>query len=630
MCGIAGIYSFSEKGKKSFSLLKNAVCKLEKRGPDKTGCYTTGNAALGHTRLSIIDTSDSGSQPFTDHTGRYTIIFNGEFFNYKEHRQNLLRKGIPLKSETDTEVLLYLYIMEGPSCLEKINGFFAIAIHDKEKDQLFIARDRMGIKPLLIYQDEDKVIFASEMKAMMEFKLPLSLDHSSLLTYLQLTYIPAPDSIFKEVKKLEPGYWLQINKSGIKKEQYYSLPFGQVNKNITYDNAQKELVNLLDESVQKRLVSDVPLGTFLSGGIDSSVITALAARHLEKLHTFSIGFPDEPLYDETRYARLVADKYKTEHTVFKVTNQDLFSHLHDVLEYIDEPFADSSALNMHILCKHTKKHVTVALSGDGADELFAGYNKHRAEYFVRNGGIKNKLVNFAATFTGLLPQSRNSKFCNISRQLNKLSEGIRLNEKDRYWLWASFLNEKEAVKAVLNFSNSNLETYQTRRKEILKNIHPNGSFNEILFTDCQLVLRNDMLTKVDLMSMANSIEVRVPFLDYNLVDFAFSLPAEYKIDGQMKKRIVQDAFRNFLPEELYKRPKQGFEVPLLKWFKTELKSIITDELLSDKFIQEQGIFNLNFIQNLKQKLFSSSPGDAAIHVWTIIVFQVWWKKYNQL
>jgi asparagine synthase (glutamine-hydrolysing) len=625
MCGITGIFSFSDKGKDFFSRLQDAACALEKRGPDNTGFYTSGSVALAHTRLSIIDTSDSGNQPFSDHTGRYTIIFNGEFFNFSEHRQHLLNKGIPLKSQTDTEVLLYLYITEGPSCLDKINGFFAFSIYDKEKDELFIARDRMGIKPLLYFQDTDKIIFASEMKALMRYKLPLSLDKASLLMYLQLTYIPAPDSIYKEIKKLEPGHWMTVNQTGVKKEKYYSIPFGE-NTSMEYEQAQKSLVRILEESVQKRLIADVPLGTFLSGGIDSSVVTALAARNTSKLHTFSLGFPDEPHFDETHYAKLVAKKYQTEHTVFPVTNEELFSNLHDVLNYIDEPFADSSALNMFILCKYTRQRITVALSGDGADELFAGYNKHRAEYFVRNAGLKSALIKPLQPLYDIFPQSRNSALANKFRQLTKLSKGMNLSEQDRYWLWASFLEEKQAMKALPGF-DENFE-YLERKKDILKNLNKGGDFNEVLLTDSQLVLRNDMLTKVDLMSMANSLEVRVPFLDYNVVNFAFSLPTDYKINKQMKKRIVQDAFREMLPPEIYDRPKQGFEVPLLKWFRTELKSMITEDLLDDDFIKQQGIFDPIFISNLKLKLFSNSPGDAAIHTWTLIVFQHWWKKSN--
>lgn len=390
MCGIAGVYAFKEAGKENFSLLNNAIETLAKRGPDSKGTFLEKNVALGHTRLSIIDTSNAAAQPFTDDSGRYTIIFNGEFYNYKEHRQQLIKKGIPFRSTSDTEVLLQLFIEEGPACLEKVNGFFAFAVYDKEKDELFIARDRFGIKPLIVYADEDKLLFASEMKAMIALGIQKVIDEVSLYTYLQLNYIPPQHSIFKQVWKLESGHYLLVNKNGTDKKQYYSINQNPVN--LSYEAAQKKLKELLEASVQRRLVADVPLGAFLSGGIDSSIITALAAKHTKNLNTFSIGYKDEPLFDETQYAALVAKKYKTNHTVFSLSNDDLYANLNEVLDYIDEPFADSSALAVHILSMHTRKHVTVSLSGDGADEIFSGYNKHMAEFKARQKGVLAMLL----------------------------------------------------------------------------------------------------------------------------------------------------------------------------------------------------------------------------------------------
>ena len=292
---------------------------------------------------------------------------------------------------------------------------------------------------------------------------------------------------------------------------------------------------------------------------------------------------------------------------------------------MDEPFGDSSALPVHILSMHTRKHATVALSGDGADELFGGYNKHAAEYRVRQKGLAAQLVKLGNPLWNNLPKSRNSKLSNKIRQLKKFSEGMKLNEQERYWRWASVANENEAKKIfATDYHNFNQE-YSERKKEILKYI--NDDFNAVLYTDMKLVLQNDMLTKVDLMSMANGLEVRLPFLDYHLVHFAFSLPAEFKIDGKRRKKILKDAFRNYLPEELYTRHKQGFEVPLLKWFRTELKSMLMDDLLNEKFILEQNIFNADEIKKLKSKLFSTNPEESVAQVWGLIVFQHWWKKY---
>ena len=625
MCGITGIMAFNEKGKQYIKNITAATNSLSKRGPDGEGFYYNKSTALGHRRLSIIDTSNAASQPFTDSSGRFTIVFNGEIFNYQHLRKQLDRKGIQFKSQSDTEVLLYLYIIEKEKCLEQLDGEFSFAIYDNINEDFFIARDRFGIKPLLFYKDSERFAFASEMKALIAFDIPKEIDEVSLQTYFHLNYIPAPYSIFKNVRKIDAGSFLTINsKAEIRTEFYYKIPYApKIANPKSYDLAKQDLKNLLEQSVKNRMISDVPLGTFLSGGIDSSIITAIAAKNTTHLNTFSIGFKDEPLFDETHFARLVAKKYNTNHTVFELTNKDLFANLHEMLDYIDEPFADSSALAVNILSMHTKKNVTVALSGDGADEIFAGYNKHAAELRARKGGFKANFVKAAYPFIKQLPKSRNTKAGNRIRQLEKFAEGMKLTEKERYWQWAKWAGYIGDELFIKKDNNRNKEA-EKRKKEILK--HINNDYNSVLLTDMQLVLENDMLIKVDRMSMAQSLEVRVPFLDHKIVDFAFSLPVNYKIDDNHRKKILKDAFQNELPKELYNREKKGFEVPLLKWFKGELKSLITDDLLKDEFIIKQGIFNPEEIKKLKAQLFSNNPNDAVAQTWAMIVFQYWWKK----
>lgn len=622
MCGITGAFALSEKGKEAFLHLDDSTETLGYRGPDGHGSFIHENAALGQTRLKIIDTSDAANQPMFDASGRYAIIFNGEIYNYRELRKDL--GEYDFQNASDTEVLLYSYIKYGSECLNKLNGFFAFAVYDKEEGSLFIARDRMGIKPLFIYQDAEKLLFASEMKALLAFNIPREIDRVSLWQYLQFNYIPAPHSIFKGVRKLKPGHYLVIKNRTVEEHQYYRIPYTTNPAPQDYKQAQEKLIQLLDESVQKRLIADVPLGAFLSGGIDSSVVVALASRHTKKLSTFSIGYKDEPLYDETNYAKLVADKFKTNHTVFSLTNDDLFANLFQVLEYIDEPFADSSALAVHILSMHTRQHVTVALSGDGADELFSGYNKHAAEFRARYPSTAETLVKLGSPVWDILPKSRNSKLGNVVRQLDKFGEGMGLEADERYWQWASFYGQNEAKK-LMKLKPDEAE-YLERKRSILQTINP-GDFNSVLYTDLHMVLANDMLVKVDLMSMANSLEVRVPFLDYNVVNYVMGLPVEYKIDRNAKKKILQDAFRNILPEDLYHRPKHGFEVPLLKWFNKELKELIYNDLLDLSYIKEQGIFNELEVQGLLNRLSSKDPGDAPIQIWNLIVFQSWWRKY---
>lgn len=629
MCGIAGIISKAELDEKDINHLKKSIQSLEKRGPDAEGILNFGEVAFGHRRLSIIDTNEAANQPLTDSTNRFTIVFNGEIYNYQEIKDELLKEGYKFKTESDTEVVLNAYIRYGTSFLNKLNGFFAIAIHDKEEKTSLLARDRFGIKPLLYCSIEHKFLFASEMKAMVALDVPKELDNTSIYTYLQLNYIPEPHSIFKEVKKLEPGHYLKVGANlKVQKIPFYQLNY-PVEENgyhqISYEEAQSEFLSLLEDSVKKRLVSDVPLGTFLSGGIDSSLITALAAKHKKDLSTFSIGFAEDPHFDETEYALAVAKKYKTDHHVFSLTKKDLLGSLYETLDYIDEPFADSSALAVNALSKETAKHVKVALSGDGADEIFAGYNKHQGEFLMRQVGLKQTVVKKMKPLWEILPKSRNSKIGNLFRKMNKFSEGAKLSKKDRYWLWASLMNEADASNLMLKKANA--EVY-LKRKEQLLSIFKNGNdFNDILFTDLKMVLQSDMLRKVDQMSMANSLEVRTPFLDHRLVNFSFSLSSNFKINGEMKKRIVQDAAKNLLPEKLYNRPKQGFEVPLHSWFSGELHSLIHDDLLSESFIKNQNLFNPSYVSQLKNQLNSANPVDSQGNIWALIVFNSWWKRY---
>jgi len=419
MCGITGAYAFNEKGKSVSQKLDASVKTLSLRGPDGHGTFLHENVALGHSRLKIIDTSDQANQPMFDESGRYAIVFNGEIYNYRELKKEL--SEFTFKTSSDTEALLYSYIKYGSACLNKLNGFWAFAIYDKMEQSLFLARDRMGIKPLLFYRDEDKIIFGSEMKALTAFGIQKEIDRTSLWQYLQFNYIPAPYSIFQNVQKLMPGHFMFIKNDEFEIKQFYEIPYPE-KAEISYENAQVKLEKLLDESVRKRLIADVPLGSFLSGGIDSSVVVALASRHTQKLNTFSIGYKDEPMFDETRYANLVAEKFKTNHTVFPLSNDDLYANLRQALNYIDEPFADSSALAVHILSMHTRKHVTVALSGDGADELFSGYNKHSAEFLARNPSIKERMVEAGNPIWKALPKSRNSKLENLARQLEKFGK----------------------------------------------------------------------------------------------------------------------------------------------------------------------------------------------------------------
>lgn len=628
MCGIAGIITFTREAESYLQKIDEATDCLARRGPDDRGTYLTDNLALGHRRLSIIDVSHAAAQPMSDAGKRYHIIFNGEFFNYGVHRKLLEKEGVVFQTHSDTEVLLNLYIKEGPLCLDKVNGFFSLAIYDAVEKTLFIARDRMGVKPLVYFYDDEKFFFASEMKALFAMGMPKEINHDALHVYFQLNYLPPETSVLKHVKKLRPGSYLLISLKERKIPQeisYYDIPYFKPgsHSNTSYHDACTHFSFLLEESVQRRLVSDVPLGAFLSGGLDSSVIVALASRHVKNLNTFSIGFKDSPHFDETNYAESVASKFKTNHQSFQLSTDDLLNHLFQMLDYIDEPFADSSALNVYILCKETRRKVTVALSGDGADELFGGYQKHRAEWLLRHHPANTFLLKSAAPLLTHLKGSRNGRMANKLRQLQRFANGASLNASDRYWLWCSLASRPETDALLLSPAGKD---YQFTHHQYTQHIDQKD-INSVLNADMKLVLAGDMLVKVDLMSMANSLEVRNPFIDKEVVNYAFTLSGEYKIDRHTQKKIVRDAFKKIIPPEIVNRSKKGFEVPLLSWFNNELKSVITEKLLNEEFIREQGLFNVQEVQRMKTKLFSRHPGEMAGRIWALLVFQHWYKKY---
>jgi asparagine synthase (glutamine-hydrolysing) len=621
MCGIAGAVAFTEEGRKYLDRIEDAVAALRHRGPDGEGVFRKDNVVLGHTRLAVIDTSANAAQPFTSTDDRFTIVFNGEIFNYKELRERLIHEGAIFRTQSDTEVLLELYARGGFDSFAELNGFFALAIYNHETGFVTLARDRYGEKPLYWYYDEHVTIFASELNALKAFGVKDAIDEEALRAYLHLNYIPGNNTIYQNICNHPVGFCNRIHKDyPFIEDDFYSIRDISTDATISYEDATLRVRQLTEEAVQRRLVSDVPLGTFLSGGLDSSIVTAIAAKHKKGIESFSIGFADEPYFDETEYARLVSKHLGTKHHVFSLTNNDLLESLYSFLENCDEPFADSSALAVNILAKETRKHVTVALSGDGADELFAGYNKHEAELRIRSKSLLRSVAKSGSSLWNILPASRNSLVGNRVRQLRKFAEGATMTIAERYWRWAGFTSEEDLNKLIPQLSQA------TKIKKFhLAEFSHSDNFNQILSADMQMVLRGDMLVKVDRMSMRHALEVRPPFLDYQLVDYVMQLPANYKIEAGNRKKILKDAFRNDLPAEIFTRRKQGFEVPLVKWFRAELTSML-DEYLGEKFIKEQNLFNATAINDIRRQLHSSNPGDSATRIWGLLVFQYWWKK----
>jgi asparagine synthase (glutamine-hydrolysing) len=628
MCGITGGIAFTEKGKKYLEKIDGAVKSLRHRGPDGEGIFRDGQVVLGHTRLKIIDTSDLAAQPFTSTDGRYTIVLNGEIFNYRELRKELEENGVKFRSQSDTEVLLELYAKEKEKCLSKLNGFFAFVIYDKNDGSLFMCRDRFGEKPLFYYFDTDVLLFGSELESLFAFGIPKTISIKVLADYLHLNYFPQySDTLIEQAYYHKKGIYTIVSNnesSYANSKRWYGLP-PQPEKYLVpeYNDAKEKIKELCNKAVERRLVADVPLGSFLSGGVDSSIISALAKKHKGDLETFSIGFADEPFFDETKYAQLVSKHLGTKHHVFSLSNKDLLESLHLFFENMSEPFADSSALAVNILARETKKHVTVALSGDGADELFSGYNKHEAEFRIRQKGMLNSLIKAGNPLLKILPASRNSSLGNKVRQSRKFSNGMKLSPADRYWSWAGFANEKEIEQLLLS---GDFYVSDKNKKIYTEGISSKGDFNEILEADLQLVLEGDMLVKVDRMSMLHGLEVRPPFLDHEVVDFVMQLPSSYKIDGKNRKKILKETFADLLPPEIFARKKQGFEVPLLKWFKGDLRGMI-DELLNEKFLKEQNIFHLEEVRKIRKQMESNNPDDSVARIWGLIVFQKWWLRY---
>jgi len=616
MCGITGFKTLSKKAPDFQEYLVGAVSKLAKRGPDFQGTFTSAGVGLGHTRLSIIDTSSNGHQPMSDLSERYTLIFNGEIYNYRELKGNL--NGIEWQSSSDTEVLLHLLIQKGKSCLDLLNGFFSLAFYDKKDDYLLIARDHFGIKPLHYYQNDQYLVFASEMKALLCYPIERKLNHESLYWYLKLTYLPHDQSMVQGVKKLLPGHYIETRNNKVEINTFFNLEVPSLST-ISFQNAQKETVRLLEQSVQRRMVSDVPLGAFLSGGTDSSAVVSMASKFNKNLNTFSIGYKDHAFFDETDFAQLVANKFQTNHTTFSLTNEDLLASLDSVINYLDEPFADSSAIPTYILSQRVSQSMKVALSGDGADELFGGYYKHLAFSNSSKQNLPNYIIKWLGGLASMIPQSRSSSIGNLARRISKYYELLNLSPTNKYWMLASFYQDPNEL--LIN----PFESVSTLKNRVINS--ELSSLNSFLDADLRLVLPGDMLTKVDLMSMSNSLEVRVPFLDKDLVSFARSLPDHYKVSKSQRKKVLQDAFHYILPRELHHRPKKGFEVPMLNWLRNELSEDLKKIVFDYDMIQSQKLFKTESIQVLEKRLNSNNPGDVHSILWSLFVFQKWYRNY---
>ena len=630
MCGIYGY--LSPTGTIDPTILRRMGHPLKHRGPDDEGEVILDSSevsvGLGHKRLSIIDLSPAGKQPMANEDETIWITFNGEIYNFREIRKELEGKGHKFRSHSDTEVIVHLYEELGTKCLERLNGMFAFALWDAKQKSLFLARDRTGKKPLHYCVHRGHFLFASEIKALLQHPLvSREIDLKSLNKYLAYEYVPAPNSIFKAIKKLEPGYCLLFRGGAAVTSQYWDIPMEDYPiSDRTEAQYIDELKELLERAVTARLeAADVPVGLFVSGGLDSGVVAAIARKAKENLQCFSIGF-EEASFDESRYAQQVARSLGIKHHLKVFRAQEMLHMVERLPEILDEPLADPSILPLYLLSQFAAEHMKVVLSGDGGDELFAGYQTYQAHklvtiYDALPGFVKESVKAFAFR----LPVSH--KYLSLDFKIKQFLKGVGVSSEVRFFLWRGAFSNAERhallrpeVRLELQNENAYEEIYRYVRKSGLTK-----ELERILYLSMKLYLQDNNLVTVDRASMANGLEVRSPLLDRDVVDFVCRLPMEYKLNGLKTKYILKKVAEELLPRNVVYRKKKGFGVPLAKWLTGELREFMLD-YLSQERIERQGIFHYPCVSQLIDEQLTMKKDNREL-LWTLLVFQTWYERY---
>jgi len=636
MCGITGaVWTDPEKALDEHTL-RRMVQALRHRGPDEEGSHTaelctrpgyaaTPGVALGHRRLAIIDVA-GGQQPLGNEDGSVWVVFNGEIYNYRELRRRLEGAGHRFRTQSDTEAIVHLYEDEGPGLLEHLNGMFALALWDANQGQLLLARDRLGQKPLVYRLERGRLLFASELKSLMEVPgVPREIDPQALDAYLTYQYVPHPSTIFRGIAKLPPAHYAVYREGRLALRSYWQPDFN-LERDRPHGEDVDELRELLTSSVEMRLQSEVPLGAFLSGGIDSTIIVGLMQRLSDQpIRTFSIGFP-VPEYDETEYARLAAERFGTRHEEFRV-EPDAVDVLDRLVWHFDEPFADSSAVPTWYVSELTRRHVTVALSGDGGDELFAGYPRYRAVWlasrFDRLPGVLRRVL--AGRYWQRLPASPRQK--SFRRRLKRFLEALGQPPLRRYLEWIAIFNESR--RAELYDDEFLAALPDADPLEFLARAQARSSHRDPVtstsLTDLVTYLPCDLMTKVDVASMAHGLECRQPFLDHRVVELAAGMPVERKFRRGRGKRILLEAFADLLPEAIQRRPKMGFGVPLDRWFRGPLAPFAR-EVLSDRRTLQRGFFRPEAVTRLLEDHLSGQF-DHSYRLWALLVLELWQRRW---
>jgi asparagine synthase (glutamine-hydrolysing) len=616
MCGIVGRLNF-DGTPVDVVALTHARDKLANRGPDGAGTWTEGAVGLAHRRLSVLDLSERGAQPMRYADGELVITFNGEIYNFRELRKELAAAGHRFTTQTDTEVILAAYRAWGVDCLARFNGMFAFGLWDGHRRRLWLARDRLGVKPLYYALDGQRIIFASTLKAVTAFvDVPREISTEATDLFFQMSYIPAPHSIYRSVRKLEPGTWLECTADGtMHTERYWSLVPRATASSVTTTNAADQLEALLDSSVRYRLISDVPVGAFLSGGVDSSTVVALMCRNSNAVRTFTIGFAEAD-FDESGHAREVARHLGTEHEELVLRPGDLLAIADEVPAHYDEPFADVSAIPSLAISRLARTQVTVALSGDGGDELFAGYHYYdllaRLEPWRRRAALVSPLMR--ATTALPLPHR-------VAMGLVGLAQP---STSSLYAYMRGPLKRRLYRSMVTDFAAGAADWFEAR----LASEVPAGPLVErYMDLDLRSYLVDDILVKVDRATMAHGLEARNPLLDYRVVEFARSLPGYLHTAAPSEKQVLRQVLERLLPAELFRRPKQGFGVPIRQWFRGPLTPALRN-VLRDGWLTSSGYFRPGLIAELVDE-HASGRRNHENFLWAIYVFEQWFSHYGR-
>lgn len=632
MCGITGFIDFN--GASSEQDLEDMTHALEHRGPDGFGTFILGTSdykiGLGHRRLSILELSELGKQPMT--WNEFTIVFNGEIYNFSEIKAELETLGHTFLAESDTEMILHAYGEWKEKCLDRFIGMFSFVIYDSKTEELFIARDRAGIKPLFIYEHDGLVLFASELKAFHKHAdFIKKINPSAVQAYLQYGSVPTPHCIFEYCSKLQPGHYIQTSLKDFKYTpvQYWNV-YDYYNKPklvISPEEAKKETENILKSACEYRMVSDVPVGVFLSGGYDSTCVTALLQQdRTEALRTFTISVPDIGL-NEAPYAKEIADRLQTNHTETACTAQDAIDLIAQLPYFYDEPFADSSAIPTTLVSKIAKQEVTVALSADGGDEVFAGYNRY--EMILKYGEKLNKIPGFARkSMAGVMdlvsadsiPVFKNKY--NFAQRYEKTKSILRNTSDQNIMLSVSQLFTEDQINQICTTPFEKLSTYFDSQE--LKN-YSSLAFAQAM--DYQTYLLDDILQKVDRASMSVSLESREPLLDHRLIEYVAQLPDELKFRDGSKKWLLKEIVHQYIPKSVMDRPKMGFAIPIESWLKNELRDLL-ETYLSEEKITETGFFNWKEIEKLKRS-FLAGRKEFGVKIWYLLSYLMWYEKWGK-